>query len=706
MKDKINIKLRVYITFLLMCLFGVLIIYKAASIQIKEGKTLLSQADSMTIKIDTMQPERGNIYSEDGCLLSTSIPQFDLRVDFKSIPNDTFNKYVESLSKGLETIFKDKNWKEYKNLLTTAFNQQNRYFLLKRKVSYANLFEVKKLQPFAKNQNKGGLIVEPKTKRIYPYGLLANRVIGISRENGNGVGIENQYDSLLKGKPGQRIVRKLAGGTWMPIEDSEVDPENGADIHSTIDLQIQDVVENALYNQVEKEQVEFGTCIVMEVKTGKIKALANLGRQPDGSYAENDNYALKLLEPGSTFKLTSLISLMRDKIATIDDKVNCQGGSIKFGKNNISDAHKGLGVLTIRDAFAHSSNVAFAKLIYENYKDKVGSYWTNLHDLGLDQPTGINLIKREPRSYFKRDSAKNGKFGLASMGIGYSIVITPLHTCMVYNAIANNGKIMKPYIVNSANEYGKEIVKYEPTVVKDLQMDSTSIEKIKDALQAVVEIGTGKALKNPYYTICGKTGTSKVVDVVEKVLPDGSIVKEKISYSDKVYNASFVGFFPKEDPQYTICVILRTQKGATNIYGGQLALPVFKEVANRLYAINTHNVNSIAKHKKVKNNFDFKNIKGTQYNILNARLKFDTKMIQENSIVMSKDTNGNILSKIGEIQLSKVPNVEGMGLRDAIYLLEKSGLKVHSTGKGKVVSQSIEPGSNIQKGNKIILQLS
>ncbi|MCC6447823.1 MAG: peptidoglycan glycosyltransferase, partial [Chitinophagaceae bacterium] len=211
MKDKINIKLRVYITFLLMCLFGVLIIYKAASIQIKEGKTLLSQADSMTIKIDTMQPERGNIYSEDGCLLSTSIPQFDLRVDFKSIPNDTFNKYVESLSKGLETIFKDKNWKEYKNLLTTAFNQQNRYFLLKRKVSYANLFEVKKLQPFAKNQNKGGLIVEPKTKRIYPYGLLANRVIGISRENGNGVGIENQYDSLLKGKPGQRIVRKLAG---------------------------------------------------------------------------------------------------------------------------------------------------------------------------------------------------------------------------------------------------------------------------------------------------------------------------------------------------------------------------------------------------------------------------------------------------------------------------------------------------------------
>ncbi len=706
MNSSKNIRFRVYVTFLFMCVFAAMIIYKGASIQLKEGKALLSQADSMNVQIEKISPERGNIFSEDGSLLSTSIPQFDLRIDFKAIANDTFNKYVESLSKGLEEIFKEKKWTEYKNILTSECKKQSRYFLLKRKVSYSKLFEVKKLQPFVKNQNKGGLIVETNTKRIYPYGLLANRVIGIWRENGNKIGIEGQYDSLLIGKPGQRIVRKLAGGAWMPIEDSEIDPENGADIYTTIDMQIQDVAENALLTQVEKEQAEFGTCIVMEVKTGKIKAMANLGRQLDGSYTEDDNYALRLLEPGSTFKLVSLISLMRDKLIHIEDKINCQGGTAKFGPYTIKDSHAGLGLLSVKDAFAHSSNVAFAKLIYENYKDKIGSYWTNLHDLGLDQNTGINLMKKEPKSYYKKDSATKGRYGLAFMGMGYSVMITPLHTCMVYNAIANDGKMMKPYIVNSAKEYGKDILKFEPTVVKDLQLDSNSIEKIKETMNGVVENGTGKALKNPYYTICGKTGTAQVADVVDRVLPNGEHVKEKIRYSDRMYHGSFVGFFPKENPQYTICVVIRTKKGSSNYYGGQIALPIFKEVANRLYAINTHDVNSIAQREKIKCNIEFKEINGNNFNILNSKLNLKAKEITTSEIVSSKDTNGVYITKKTEFQSTKVPNVQGMGLKDAIYLLEKSGLKVYSVGKGKVVNQSIEPGTNIQKGNKIILQLS
>ncbi|HMT37041.1 MAG TPA: penicillin-binding transpeptidase domain-containing protein, partial [Chitinophagaceae bacterium] len=343
----------------------------------------------------------------------------------------------------------------------------------------------------------------------------------------------------------------------------------------------------------EKEEAVFGTCIVMEVKTGKIKAMANLGRLSDGTYGEDFNYALKKIEPGSTFKLVSLISLMRDHLVTIDDKVNCQGGSAKFGPYTIRDSHAGLGWLTIKDAFAHSSNVAFAKLIHENYKDKIGTYWSNLHALGLDMITGLN-ISDEPRPYFKRDSVEKGRYSLAYMGMGYSVMITPLHTCMVYNSIANNGKLMKPYLVNSVKEYGNNVMSFEPVILKDSLLDANAIEKIKETMNEVIESGTGKSLKNPYYTICGKTGTAQVADVIEKIGPNGEIIKEKIRYTDRMYHGSFVGFFPKEDPQYTICVVLRTKKGSNNYYGGQIALPVFKEVANRLYAMNMHKVNSVA----------------------------------------------------------------------------------------------------------------
>lgn len=707
MKTSKDIRFRVYITFIVMCVFALSIFFKAAKIQYVEGKELLAQADSIGTKIDIIQPERGNIYSEDGSLLSTSIPQFDLRVDLQAIPKDTFNKYIETLSKGLSTIFPENNWTEYKNILTTEFHKKNRYFLLKRKATYDQLLAIKALQPFSKNQNKGGLIVESNTKRINPYGLLANRVIGIWRKNGGNVGIEGRYDSLLTGKPGQRMVRRLAGGVWMPVENNEVEPENGADVVTTIDLQIQDVAENSLYTQVEKEQAEFGTCIVMEVKTGKIKAMANLGRQLDGTYAEDDNYALRLLEPGSTFKLVSLISLMKDKLINIEDKVNCQGGTAKFGPYTIRDSHAGLGLLSVKDAFAHSSNVAFAKLIYENYKERIGSYWTNLHDLGLDQSTGINLMK-EPKSYFKRDSATKGRYSLAYMGMGYSVMITPLHTCMVYNSIANGGKLMQPYIVESVREYGKDILTFSPKVLKSDMLDSLSVEKIKETMNAVVENGTGKALKNPFYTICGKTGTAQVADVVDRVKQDGTHYKEKIRYTDRMYHGSFVGFFPKENPQYTICVVLRTKKGSNNYYGGQIALPVFKEVANRLYAINMHNVNSIAQQDKIGNTLPLKKMSENNYGKIFNSFKSSSNDIVGNILVSNnKDSNGSNIKQTLELKTMKtVPNVSGMGLKEAIYLLEKSGLKVSSIGKGKVISQSIEPGTSIQKGNKIILQLS
>ncbi len=693
MKIHKEIRFRVYITFLGMCLFGVGIIYKGVTIQFKEGKELNSLADSLHTKIETIQPERGNIYSEDGSLLSSSIPEFDLRLDMDAIPDDTLYKYIEPLSKGLATVLKDNSWTEYKAILSREKTNKNRYFLLKKKANYSQYLLVKAMQPFCKGANKGGFIAESHTKRINPFGLLANRVVGMWRKNAQNIGLEAVYDSMLRGSQGQRVVRRIAGGAWMPIDGSEIEPENGRDVITTIDVNIQDVAENALLHQIVKEQASFGTCIVMEVKTGKIKAMANLGRMKDSSYYEDYNYALKQMEPGSTFKLVSLISMMRDKLIHIDDKINCEGGRTRIGPYTISDSHAGLGLLTIKDAFAHSSNVAFAKLIYKNYKDSIGSYWTNLHTLGLDDKTGLGL-SGERKPYFIRDSVTKGRFCLAFMGIGYQVMITPLHTCMVYNSIANNGKMMKPYLVNSVREYGKDIVTTSPKIVHDKILDSSSIVLLKEVMAEVVESGTGKALKNPYYTICGKTGTAQVAD-------------KGIKYTDRVYSGSFVGFFPKENPQYTICVVLRTRKGSNNYYGGQIALPIFKEVANRLYAINMHKTKSIAENEKVNVALPIKSMKSDEYNYLANKLNLTAQAIASPAwIRQMSDTSGKLIFNTVEQYKNLVPNVNGMGLRDAIYVLENAGLKVITMGRGKVMTQSIPPGSAFSKGQKITIQLS
>jgi cell division protein FtsI (penicillin-binding protein 3) len=337
--------------------------------------------------------------------------------------------------------------------------------------------------------------------------------------------------------------------------------------------------------------------------------------------------------------------------------------------------------------------VAFAKLIHENYKDKIGSYWEDLHAMGLDQKTGLGM-SGEVKPRIIKDSVTKGRFSLAFMGMGYQVMITPLHTCMVYNSIANNGKMMKPYLINSIREYGNDVIKYEPTVVNPAIVDSASLVQLKDIMNEVVESGTGKALKNPYYTICGKTGTAQVAD-------------KGIKYSDRVYHGSFVGFFPKENPQYTICVVVRTKKGSSNYYGGQIALPVFKEVANRLYAINMHNVNSVATQEKINTPLKPKQLKSDEYNLIATMLGM--KKVNGSNVWIQQsapDSSNHTIALKVEQGNNKVPNVNGMGLRDAIYILEKVGLKVVVLGKGKVTTQSKAPGEIFNKGERITIQLS
>ncbi len=686
-----DIRFRVYICFMLMCVFAVAILAKGAQVIFVEGDELRAYADSIYTKVEVLKPERGNIYTEDGSLVASSIPEFDIRVDFKSINKDTFYKYLPKLSYNLSNVLKDKSASEYRMLLTKQYKKGSRYYRLARRVNYSNYTKIKKMQPFAKGANKGGFIAEASTKRINPFDL-ANRTVGIWRKNAQKVGLEDAFNSDLNGVEGRRAMKKIAGGAWMPIDGSEVAPENGKDIITTLDMNIQDVAQNALRNQLEYDQAAYGTCIVMEVKTGKIKALANLGRQPNGSYYEDKNYALMGIEPGSTCKVISLISLLNDQKIKITDNVNCGPGRYRIGKRTVTDSHP-VGRVSIKDALAQSSNIGFFKMIYGNYKTDRDAYLRNLKRLGLDKPTGIE-IKGESKSNLNETRIYDEEYLVGSMGYGYGMKLTPLHMCMVYNTVANDGKLMKPYLVNAIKEYGKEVQVFEPEVLNDNAIRKEAVGDIKDAMHAVVERGTGKKLRNPYYNICGKTGTARVSDGNTK-------------YSDRVYHASFIGFFPKENPQYTIAVVVRTSRNSRNYYGGLLALPVFQQVANRLYATHVQTPKSYVNTDSLHNMPVLKNVRNDQMSIIAKTLGVKTNKGGSTWLTNVKPEGSkkwsaqSLLVKKGE-----VPNVKGMGLRNALYLLENKGLRVIPVGKGKVATQSLEEGTIIRKGQTITLHLS
>ena len=689
------IRLRVYLCFMGMCLFALAILVKGSMVIFKEGPQLRAYADSLYTDVQVLQPERGNIYTEDGSLLSSSIPEFDIRLDLVTVPKDTFNKYITSLSQGLAEVLYDrgKSASDYKFTLKKQQKKGNQYYLLARKVSYSQYLKIKQLQPFAKGANKGGFMTESHIKRINPFGILANRTVGIWRKNAQNVGLEDAFNSHLKGKEGKRIVRKIAGGAYMPIDGSEVEPVNGKDVVTTLDMNIQDVAENALMKQLQIDQAAFGTCIVMETKTGKIKALANLGRQTDGSYYEDKNYALTGIEPGSTCKVISLIALLNDKKIKIDNTINCGPGTYKIGRRRVNDSHP-VGVVTVEDALAQSSNIGFFKMVYGNYKNNKDAFINNLKKLNLHQPTGIE-IKGESKSNLNEKRIHDEEYLIGSMGYGYGLRLTPMHLCMVYNAIANNGKLMKPYLVKEVKEYGETIQEFGPQILNEHAVTEGAVKDIKNAMYAVVQRGTGKKLRNPYYKICGKTGTARVVD-------------KGIRYSDRVYHASFIGFFPKEDPQYTIAVVVRTSKNSRHYYGGLLALPVFQEVANRLYATHVKTPSTYVNTDSLHRTPELKKIHATQFSTIASALGMKTRTAVESGWLQSAKESDDKKwdTKVVKFGKSSVPNVQGMGLRNAMTVLESRGLRVIPVGKGKVGTQSIEPGSAIKKGQTITIHLS
>ncbi len=715
-----DIQWRVSLCFLGMVVLGITVLGKAFYIQNVQGSYWRSMADSLHQKFMPLEAERGSIYSEDGNMLSTSVPIFDVYVDFgadglREKNGVRFKNNIDSLSFSLAALFKDKTAAEYKKEMQLAYKNNDRYHVLKKKISFSDYVVLRDFPLVRLGRNKSGFIIDVRDKRINPYVLLANRTIGLSRDNAKqNVGIEQSYDSLLRGTPGQRLMR-YAAGAYMPVEGSEVEPENGKDIITTLDTYMQDVAEGALMKMLVNNNSLHGTAIIMETATGKIKAIANLGQQknPDGTiktdqngiavYAEDLNYGIgKATEPGSIFKLATLISLMEDKYVDKNTIVDCEGGAKYFYGLRIKDSHLGAHEMTVKDAFAHSSNVAFAKLADQYYHSQPSKFVEHLHTFRLDTLTGIDITASSGRPTIKKPSNKRSWYNttIPYMAHGYEELVTPLHMLMLYNAVANNGTMMKPYLVSAVREYGIDVKTVEPTVLVDKICSDETLAQVKECLSAVVDSlhGTGhKILFDSTYKIAGKTGTAVT-----------ALDNRGYNKGNKIYQASFIGYFPAEKPKYTMAVVIQNSNESKLIYGADVSGTVFKEISdkvyakflsNRKYAIPGVSDTAIYSYYGLKN--DLNTIVSTM------KIPFADSATGGYWRSMSVKSNSATLRQPADvIDAATIPNVVGMGLKDAVYLAENKGLKVSITGRGRVISQSLPAGAAFKKGQAITLFLN
>lgn len=697
---------RVHLCFLAMIVLGICILGQAFYIQNAEGDYWKEMAQKQHLRYIKTDAERGTIYSEDGNMLSTSIPVFDIFVDFgadglRQNNGERFFNHIDSLSAALSHLFKDASPADYKKKLVAGYKKRLRYYSLKKKVAFEDYVQLRDFPLIRQGRNKSGFIVEVRDNRVNPYVLLANRTIGLSRgDTSKNVGLERSYDNVLKGQTGQRLVR-YAAGAYIPVDGAEIAPENGKDIITTIDTYIQDVTENALLKMMESNNSRHGTAIVMEVKTGKIKAIANLGRMENGGYWEDYNYGLgRRTEPGSVFKLTTLMALLEDKYVDTNSIVDCEGGSKTFYGLTIHDSHKGTRKVSVKEAFAMSSNVAFAKLADQFYHKQPQRYIDHLKRMRLNLPSGIDIVgTADP--FIKEPSSKYWtKTTIPYMAHGYEELVTPLQMMMVYNAVANEGKLMRPYLVNAVSQYGNVLEEFSPEVLVHGIASRETISKAKECLLEVVESdrGTAKSLRSPHYLFGGKTGTAVT-----------AMDNRGYNKGNKIYQSSFIGFFPYEQPEYTIAVVIQNGQESRLAYGGVVAGPVFKEIADKIYAtrISKKSFTEFA----AQTDSAFYKIHGTGQDLdhLFTTLHYGAKKVD------NKQTWAIAYVQNGEVKPMpppapsanlKVPDVMGMGLKDAVYALEGAGLRVQIAGRGKVVSQSLAAHVDFKKGQLINIELN
>lgn len=689
-----------------MCFFAITILYRICIIQFKEGNKWREKAEAFTTKVFEMEASRGNIFDANGALLATSLPFYEVAVDINapSIDDKLYKSKKDSLAKCLSNLFKDKSPKEYLKILQKARNTKDRYVVLKRNVSYKDLQTLKTF-PIFKKGKRGGLVTLQTNRRERPFQSLAARTIGLARQGIKPVGLEGAYDSILKGTGGKRLMQKIAGDVWRPINDeNEVDPKDGKDLYTTLDINIQDVAQSALLKALIKNQASHGCAVLMEVKTGAIKAITNLTKSKTDStlYSESFNYALAYpTEPGSTFKLASMLAVIDEFGISLEEKIQVGNGECMYYDRKMKDAHPPAEpILTTQRVFETSSNVGVSKLINKYFGKNPKQFISKLNALHLNQKLGITIPGEGiPRIKQVKDKDWYGT-SLPWISIGYESLVTPLQTLTLYNAIANNGKMVKPHFVTAIKENGKTIKSFGTEVIEEQIVKLSTVAKAKQLMEGVVKNGSGKGLNITAFKVGGKTGTAQIAK-------NGNY-KDQNSVS---YQASFVGYFPADKPLYT-CIVIINNPTQGSYYGGLVAGPVFKEIAEKVYSNSLDFIESINHPQKFLTKIP--NVITTKSEDLEkVASSFSIPFSNNDSDVYSSinkhdSTKINLIKINIEQQLKKgiMPNLNGLSAKDVLYLLENKGVNVKIEGFGVVKKQSIEAGQKFNKGNKIILQLS
>ncbi|NGM60360.1 transpeptidase family protein [Sphingobacterium sp. SGG-5] len=697
-----TILVRVYIAFGLM-VFGALAVFaKLVHLQYVDGGEWRAIADSLTIQERIVEAARGNIYSNDGSLLATSVPEYELRFDAMAIPaeyDDVFNSKVDSLAFKLAGFFKDRSSRQYAALLRESRVRKRRYVLLKRAVSHQDLKIVKTfplLSNFRENRKRfsTSLVAVRQNKRILPFTNLAARTIGYKTDEVR-VGLEGAYGDYIEGKSGVQMMQRIAGGVWVPLNrEVEVAPVDGSDIISTIDVHIQDMAQRALEKQLKISDADNGCVVLMEVQTGEVRAIANFTKDKDGEYREKYNYAIAQgADPGSTFKLASYMVALDDGYIDTSSVVDIGNGTYKVPAHTIRDSHAPKkSKVTVKEAFEESSNVAVTKLINTYYGEQPARFTSKLHSWGLNKPLGLQ-IPGEAHPIVKTPKSKSwSKLSLVQMSYGYELKLTPLQTLVLYNAVANNGKMVAPLFVKEIQHLGNTVQKFEARVINKQIVSKGTLSKIQGMLEGVMTEGTGKRLASPLYTSAGKTGTAQMAD-------------DSRGYGARRYQSSFAGYFPANNPKYSMIVVIRNPRNG--YYGGSVAGPVFKELADMVYA-NDLTLQGGFAHRKV-------NLAGETMPLTLIGSKEASTRVYEalgytrfNWNLLAQGTSDSTRAPFRERNIKEgvVPDVVGMGLADALFAMENAGFKAHINGKGKVVEQSLIPGTKLKIGTKVAIQLN
>ena len=640
-----------------MFLIAIGIGYSLVQIEFIDGEKYRDLAEQGTVKTFDIPANRGNVYTSDGSLLATSITKYDIRMDAVTVSDENFEQGINGLSKSLSEVL-GKSPAYFENKVRKARVNKNRYLFITRNLNYNEYQKYKKFPIFNLGTYGGGFIVEQRTVREHPIGKIAERAVGYDDYRGR-VGIEGSFYEYLRGKSGQRLKQKIAKGQWKPLNDNnEIEPIDGKDIITTIDLNVQDIAHHALLQQLEKFEADHGSVVVMETKTGEIRAISNLGRTSKGTYFEQRNYAVyESHEPGSTFKLMSMVVALEDKVIDTSTIVDTENGVITFYKRKVRDSHHGgYGKISAARALEVSSNVAIVKIINENYGDNPQKFIDGLTRMSIGNKIGLP-IKGEGSPIIPDPKNKKTWNGLSLpwMAYGYGVSLTPLQTLTFYNAIANNGIMVKPRFVKEIRTQSNVVTKFENEIINPKVCSQQTVDYVKEMMSNVVKRGTAENIYDENFSMAGKTGTCQT----------------DYWKGETQYISSFAGYFPADDPKYSCIVVIHKPNKEIGYYGNIVAAPVFKKIAHKIYS--------------------------------DTPVQDEVKLQSQIALV---DTKYDNYYKKANAVYKTVPDVKNMPGMDAVSLLENMGFVVSFKGFGKVESQSIKPGNELKRGEKITLDLS